>query len=231
MTTVLIFLFFVVGISGWWLSHQRLTSKPWLESGPDSIVAGTDGIGLPKAKIGLLVFLTVVGMFFALLTCGYLMRQEIADWRTMPLPRILWFTTGLLILGSVSLHCALGCARKSDTARLKLWLGVACIVTVGFLLGQLLAWNQLTSSGSVFTANPANSFFYILTGLHGLHILGGLVALGRTTAAAWGEAPVKRLPLRVELCAIYWHFLLFVWFALLIVMLGWARDPFISAHH
>ena len=231
MTAVLIFLLVVVGIAGWWLAHQRLLSKPWLESGPDTVVKGTDEIGLPKAKIGLLVFLAVVGIFFALLTSGYLMRQELADWRTMPLPRILWLNTGLLVLGSISLHRALLAARNHDGGSIRFWLLNAGGATLGFLIGQVIAWQQLVGSGFMLTSNPANSFFYILTGLHGLHILGGLVALGRTTVAAWSGAPMDTLRSRIDLCAIYWHFLLFIWLVLLVVMLGWAHDPFIISNH
>ncbi len=231
MTAVLIFLLVVVGIAGWWLAHQRLLSKPWLESGPDTVVKGTDEIGLPKAKIGLLVFLAVVGIFFALLTSGYLMRQELADWRTMPLPRILWLNTGLLVLGSISLHRALLAARNHDGGSIRFWLLNAGGTTLGFLIGQVIAWQQLVGSGFMLTSNPANSFFYILTGLHGLHILGGLVALGRTTVAAWSDAPMDTLRSRIDLCAIYWHFLLFIWLVLLVVMLGWAHDPFIISNH
>lgn len=230
MTAVLVFLLVVIGVTVWWLSHQRLMSKPWLESGPDSIVEGTDRIGLPKAKMGLIVFLAVVGTLFALLTSGYLMRQELADWRSMPLPRIIWVNTGLLILGSISLQFALVAARNGEAGILKFWLGLACVATLGFLTGQILAWQQLAGSGFVLSGNPANSFFYMLTGIHGLHIVGGLVALGRTTAAAWGDASVNRLLLRIDLCALYWHFLLFVWIALLLVMLGWAHDPFLNSH-
>lgn len=230
MTAVLVFLLVVIGVTVWWLSHQRLMSKPWLESGPDSIVEGTDRIGLPKAKMGLIVFLAVVGTLFALLTSGYLMRQELADWRSMPLPRIIWVNTGLLILGSISLQFALVAARNAEAGILKFWLGLACVATLGFLTGQILAWQQLAGSGFVLSGNPANSFFYMLTGIHGLHIVGGLVALGRTTAAAWGDASVNRLLLRIDLCALYWHFLLFVWIALLLVMLGWAHDPFLNSH-
>jgi len=231
MTTVLIFLFAVWIVSGWWLSHQRLTSKPWLESGLDTVVDGTDRVGPPRAKVGLIVFLAIVGIFFALLVSGYFMRQDLADWRTIQLPRILWVSTGLLILGSVSLQFALVAARKQELSSVKTGLGIACVVTLGFLVAQLIAWQQMADNGFVFSGNPSSSFFYLLTGIHGLHILGGLIALGRTTATAWSDdASEKKLQLRIDLCALYWHSLLFVWFALLVVMLGWAHDPFISSH-
>jgi cytochrome c oxidase subunit 3 len=231
MTAVLIALVVVAGLSGWWLSHQRLMSKPWMESGLDNVVDGTDRVGFPKSKVGLIVFLAIVGFLFALFTSGHFMRQELADWRTLPLPRVLWVNTGLLILGSISLQRALFLARKHDMVGLRFWLGAACIVTAGFLLGQMLAWQQLAANGFVLAANPANSFFYLLTGLHGLHIFGGLVALGRATVSARSDAvSLAKLQLSIDLCALYWHFLLFVWVVLVVVMLGWARDPFIISH-
>ncbi len=230
MTTVLLFIFVVVGTSGWWLSHQRLGSKPWLESGLDS-VSGTDRIGLPKAKMGLIVFLGVAGILFALFTSGFFMRSEMADWKDVPLPGILWVTTGLLVLASFALQTALRAARNGELSAVKNWLALAGMVTFGFLAGQSLAWQQLMGSGFVFNGNPANSFFYLLTGLHGLHILGGVVGLARTMGTAWSDASIGKLTLRVDLCALYWHFLLFVWIALVIAMQSWAHDPFIVSHH
>lgn len=230
MTAVLVFLLVIGAVSGWWLSHQRLMSKPWLESGLDSVVEGTDGMGLPRAKIGLIVFLGVVGILFAMFTSGYFMRQDQADWRNVPMPNIIWFNTVLLVVGSVAMQLALKAARDYNHTATKNRLGLASLATLGFLGGQLLAWQQLIDSGFVFSGNPANSFFYLLTGLHGMHIIGGLVALGRTTLSAFENAPMNDLRLRIDLCALYWHFLLFIWFVLLAVMLGWAHDPFLNSH-
>lgn len=226
MGVILLLLLVVFGIVGWWLSHQRLFSKPWLESGPNSIVEGTDRIGLPKAKLGLVVFLAVIGSLFALFTSGYVIRMDLADWRSLPLPSILWVNTGLLILSSVSLQYALVAARKGTGGTPKILLVYAGIAAIGFLVGQVVAWRQLVEAGYVLVANPANSFFYLITGLHGLHIIGGLVALGRTTVAAWDDAPGDQLRHRIDLCALYWHFLLFVWFALLLVLTGGLRNVF-----
>jgi cytochrome c oxidase subunit 3 len=89
-----------------------------------------------------------------------------------------------------------------------------------FLVGQLLAWQQLVDLGYFAASNPANGFFYLVTSLHGLHLLGGLVAWGRTAEKVWsgGVAPVK-IRLSVELCAAYWHFLLVVWLVLFALLL------------
>ncbi len=224
MTVILVFLLVIFSIVGWWLAQQRLLSKPWLESGPVPAAAGTDRIGMSGPKIGLAVFLAVVGALFALFISAYFMRMEQSDWRSVPLPRILWLNTSLLVLSSVSLQCALIAARDSDSGAVKFGLVTAGLTAMGFLTGQLIAWQELTSGGYVVSSNPANGFFYLITGAHGLHIVGGLVALGRTTGAAWRDMPMDQLRSRIDLCALYWHFLLLVWLSVILVLLGWASE-------
>ena len=85
------------------------------------------------------------------------------------------------------------------------------------MVGQLVAWRQLGAAGYFLATNPANTFFYLLTALHGLHVFGGLVALGRTGERCGGGDDVR---LSVELCAIYWHFLLVVWLLLFGLLLA-----------
>ncbi|AZO67972.1 MULTISPECIES: cytochrome c oxidase subunit 3 [unclassified Mesorhizobium] len=222
MSVILVFLLVIVGFAGWWLSHQRLMAKPWLEQGVIGDIIGSEGSALPTAKIGLGVFLAVVGCLFALFTSAYFMRMALSDWQALPLPRVLWFNTGVLVLSSIALQCASVAARRGQIDTVRLGLVTAGLTALAFLIGQLVAWRELTADGYLLTANPANSFFYLITGMHGLHILGGLVALSRTTAGAWNGARPERLRLSVELCAMYWHFLLFVWLAIFALLAGWA---------
>ena len=224
MSVIVVFMLVIVGISGWWLSHQRILSKPWLEQGAPDIVGDTDAIGMPTAKIGLGVFLAVVGCLFALFASAYFMRMELPDWQAMPLPRILWFNTGILALSSVALQVAVVATRRDQIDTMRLALVAGGLTALAFLIGQLAAWRELSASGYLLDANPANSFFYLLTAMHGLHIAGGLVALARTTSKAWADVPRDRLSLSVELCAMYWHFLLFIWVAILVLLAGWAAD-------
>jgi cytochrome c oxidase subunit 3 len=223
MSVILVFLLVVLGFAGWWLAHQRLTSRPWLEVGPDP-VGGPRPTDMPTQKVALGVFLAVVGAFFALFASAYLMRMGFGDWRPVPIPRIVWVNTVMLVLASVALECALAADRQHDVPTLRLGLALGAVTTLAFLAGQLVAWRDLAASGYLVAGNPANSFFYLLTGLHGLHILGGLVALARATPAAWGAGDARRLRLRLELCVAYWHFLLFVWLCLLVLFAGWASD-------
>lgn len=224
---MLLFLAVIAAISGWWLSQQRLTSKPWLEEGVLGDFPGTGASSLPAVKIGLGVFLAVVGSLFALLISAYLMRvgaTNVVDGPKLPGPGILWFNTGMLVLSSVALQWAWVEARRRHMDGVRTHLLVAAVSALAFVVGQLLVWRQMMQAGYFLTSNPANSFFYLLTGMHGLHVAGGLVALGRTTARAWPGVATAPVRLGVELCAIYWHFLLLIWLVVFSLVMGWADD-------
>ena len=224
MSAIVLFLAVIAVIVGWWLSRQRLTAKPWLEEGSIGDFPGTGAMTLPAAKIGLGVFLAVAGSLFALFISAYSMRMNMVDWRAMPVPGLLWFNTGVLVLSSIALQWAHVAARRDDMDGVIIGLCAGGASAVTFLIGQLLAWQQLSAAGYFVASNPANSFFYMITAAHGLHLMGGLVALGRTTARVWRGAEMTQVRLSVELCAIYWHFLLLVWLALLGLLTGWTDD-------
>jgi cytochrome c oxidase subunit III len=147
-----------------------------------------------------------------------------AEWWSTPVPRQLWLNTAVLILSSVALEWAGSEAQHGRGNRMRIAIFAAFVLAVLFLVGQIIAWRELTADGYGLAGNPANSFFYVITGLHGLHILGGLGALGHTMIKAWGGPVTSGLRLGVELCAIYWHFMLVVWLILLSLFAGWARD-------
>ncbi|MFL5187704.1 MAG: cytochrome c oxidase subunit 3 [Microvirga sp.] len=222
MGSILLFLSVLAIIGAWWLSRQGLTSKPWLEQGTADILPEANAT--PPSKIGLGIFLAVVGSLFALFFSAYAMRMQLPDWRTLPIPAILWLNTAMLVLSSLALHGAKSAIGRGEMPELRMGLLAAGISAMAFLSGQFLAWRQLTGEGYLLAANPANAFFYVLTGVHGLHLLGGLVALGRTTEKAWRETTTEPLRLSVELCATYWHFLLLVWLVFLSVLTGWAGE-------
>ncbi|WFU36179.1 cytochrome c oxidase subunit 3 [Bradyrhizobium brasilense] len=227
MSAIVLFIATIAAIAGWWLSQQRLAAKPWLEQGIAVDFRGDLGSSVPAAKIGLGVFLAVVGSLFALLISAYSMRTTMVDWRELPLPRLVWFNTGVLVISSVALQWALISARRDDREGLIAGLLVGGASAVMFLIGQLVVWQQLNIAGYVMASNPANSFFYLITALHGLHVTGGLVALGRATVKLWRGAPMTQMRLSVELCTIYWHFLLLVWLVLLGLLTGWT-DNFVD---
>ena len=224
MSAIILFMAGIAAIAGWWLSQQRLGAKPWLEEGVTIDFREESAPSLPPAKIGLGVFLAVVGSLFALFISAYSMRMSMVDWRALPVPRLLWFNTGVLVTSSIALQWAHTAARRNDIDGVIIGLCAGGASALVFLVGQLLAWRQLSLAGYFVTSNPANSFFYLITAVHGLHLMGGLVALGRTIAKVWRGAEMTQVRLSVELCAIYWHFLLLVWLVLLALLTGWADD-------
>jgi len=227
VSAIVLFLAVIAVIVGWWLSQQRLMAKPWLEEGPIDDFPGTGAMTLPAAKLGLGVFLAVVGALFTLVISAYSMRQNLADWRALPVPKLLWFNTGVLVLSSLALQWAYLAGRRNDLEGIVIGLFGGGVSAVIFLVGQLLAWQQLIVAGYFVASNPANSFFYLITAVHGLHLMGGLVALGRTTSKVWRGAKAAEVQLSVELCAIYWHFLLLVWLVLLGLLTG-CTDSFVD---
>jgi cytochrome c oxidase subunit 3 len=208
MNITFLFLAALAAIVAWWLSQQRITAKPLLEAGP---IGDTGASFVPAAKIGLGVFLAVVGSLFALLLSAYAMRMEMGEWRAAPAPKLLWLNTGMLILSSGALQWSEVAARRGRMDGVRAGLIAGGVFAFAFLAGQLMAWRQLDAAGYYLTANPAAAFFYLITAVHGLHLLGGVVALGRIMDKAWRGVAVGEMRLSVELCAIYWHFLLLVW--------------------
>ena len=194
---------------------RELIKKPWLTN--EDLGANLQAGGmyfLPAAKVGLRVFLAVATVIFTLLIIAYADRMGHASWRPLPELGILWINTALLILSSIALQWARNSARQGRLDAVKFGLYAGGVLSIAFLAGQLLAWRQLVGLGYFAATNPANAFFYLLTALHGLHILGGLVAWWRSAARMWRGAEIVDLRLGVELCAVYWHYLLVVWLVL-----------------
>ena len=195
-----------------------LSTKPWVAE--RGYVSDSHGFSLPTAKVFLSIFLGVVTAIFGLLTAAYFIRMTYADWQSLPVPALLWLNTAILILSSVALQWARTSAGHQQADRVRWGLLAGGALAFAFLVGQFLVWQQLGSLGYFVDTNPSNSFFYLITGLHGLHLLGGLIAWLRASLRLWRGAETDKIRMSVELCAVYWHFLLLVWlvmFGLLLV--------------
>ena len=211
MGVIVLFVAMLAVVVVWWLSTQRLAAKPWLEEGPIGEFPGTSALFLPAPKIGLGVFAAVVGALFALMLTAYVMRMQLADWTPLPKLNLLWVNTGVLILSSVGLQWARDASVQEDMDGVKVGLLAGGVAAIAFIAGQILAWRQLVSAGYFVATSPASSFFYLVTATHGLHLLGGLVALGRTARMIIRHVAANKVHLSVELCTIYWHLLLLIW--------------------
>lgn len=199
---------------------EQLRQKPWTaeQIRVDNAHDGS-AYALPAATLGLRVFLGVVTVLLSLFVIAYSDRMAGSDWRPLSEPWLLWLNTGVLILSSVAMQKALIAARQSQIEGLKTSLLAAGGCALVFLLGQMLVWQQLVALGYFAASNPANAFFYLLTALHGIHLLGGLVAWGRIITRMGRETEAAELRASVELCTVYWHFLLVVWLAFFALLL------------
>ena len=221
MSIMGVFFLFIYSVMGLYLWQQGILRSDWLKEGEIAFAPSSSNFpSLTPQKVGLLVFLSTAGCVFSLLIAAYFMRQGSPDWQLPEMPSILWFNYFLLVVSSCSIQAAYYSALKSRDTQLKSWLLVTGASSLLFLIGQMAAAYELQRLGVYTYGNPAASFFYLFTTLHACHLIGGLVALFRTIRKSNQQALGKLIAPSVELCAIYWHFLLFIWTLLFLLLLG-----------
>jgi cytochrome c oxidase subunit 3 len=201
----------------WYLIIRQLTAQPWLASGDAGQVADITVSEYPARKVALYFFLAVISSLFALFFSAYLMRMDShhgGDWQTISKPGILWINTVFLILASTAMQKAKSTSYTYDERFLLPLFAIAGVFTLLFLGGQLLAWQQLDPAEKLNLSNPALGFFYLLTAVHALHLLGGLYVWLRAFIRMLRGNTVPSIKLSIELCTVYWHYLLLVWLVL-----------------
>ena len=202
---------------------KTLAQKPWVPDDSNVVELRTASYAAANQKVALVCFLAIVGVLFFLFFAAYHMRLDpvelagqASDWVPVPEPPLLWFNSVVLGLASLAFEWARRASKRRDIGTAKLAFFAAGAVTLVFLGLQLVVWNQLLGLGYYAYANPASAFFYLITGVHGVHLIGGLIAWGRAAArfrvADENSAPLAR---SIDLCALYWHFLLLIWLGIL----------------
>ncbi len=218
----------LTAIAVWWVLIQRLKDKPWLTQGV--IPTSQEGITSSAPKVGLWAFLAVVSSLFGLFASAYMMRMRghggLEGWQRLDEPSILWVNTLVLVLASGALQIARNRIDKDQLEHGRAHFLAGGLLTVLFLVGQLLAWRLANPSGTLGASSPAYSLFVLVTAVHGLHLIGGLVVLGRTATHLFrdvrnaGVVTRSRLRLSVQLCTTYWHWLLLIWLGLFALLLS-----------
>ncbi len=201
---------------------KLLSQKPWEES-QSAIDNQHDGrtLDLSKAKLGVRTIMVVSSVIFSLFVVSYSDRMLVHDWRSLSEPWLLWINTGILIFTSFVFHKAKVYSDQNEFEKAKNTLLLVGFLSFAFITGQLLVWQYYVNLGQYVSTNPANAFFYLFTALHGLHVLGGLFFWGRATKKLFtNNYNVSKIKQAIELCAIYWHFLLIVWFILFGLMIA-----------
>ena len=179
--------------------------------------------------VAAVIFSLIMAAYLMRMGVHEAMGHTASDWRPMPEPPLLWINTGILVLSSLAWEVARRAGlsdrhpgesrglppqaerqevgdsgfRRNDGKWIRIWTIAGGVLGIAFLGGQFLLWRDYQAAGYYLSANPANAFFYFLTAVHGLHLLGGLVA--------WARIAGHPTRLRVRLCAFYWHFLLLIW--------------------
>lgn len=172
----------------------------------------------PK-KFALWLFIVSVIMVFAALTSAYIVRQAEGNWLIFELPQLFWITSIIILISSGTMHWAYLAAKRDSLESVKVATSITTILGVAFLVGQFMAWNDLVADNVFFVGNPSGSFVYVLSGLHGLHIIGGVVFLLILLASTFKyKVHSKNLSL-IEMCATYWHFLDVLWLYLFVFLL------------
>ena len=201
---------------------KLLSEKPW-EASQKLIDNEHDGktLALSKAKLGVRTIMVVSTVIFSLFVVSYSDRMLVHDWRTLSAPWLLWVNTVILIFTSFVFHKTKVLSDKNEFEKAKNYLLLVGFLTFAFITGQLLVWQHYVNLGQYVSTNPANAFFYLFTALHGAHILGGLFFWGRATTKLFTKNfNILKINQAIELCAIYWHFLLIVWFILFGLMIA-----------
>jgi len=182
-----------------------------------------------RYRLGVLVGIASILMMFTALASAYVVRSGMPtshDWTGGRMPSFVYLSTGLILVSSLTFARAKSALGHDEEAAYSLWLTVTLLLGLGFLAAQLLAWRQLVAAGFYLASNPYSSFFYVLTGLHGIHLAGGILALGflvayaRRAGAGGAEAVAKRRAL-TDVVGIYWHFMDVLWVFLFLLLFFW----------
>jgi len=190
---------------------------------------------LRRARLGLFVGVTGIVMIFISFTSAYVVRQGLPsldprtgtlvhDWLPVRLPALLFVNTLVLLISSLTVEFARRQAREaallrvamaSDGSRAKRdqisWLALTVVLGLTFLIGQWVAWRELAASGFYLATSPSSSFLYLLTGTHGLHLLGGVLALLFAGAASLLRPSVETRAVWADITGWYWHFMAILW--------------------
>jgi cytochrome c oxidase subunit 3 len=200
---------------------KLLSQKPW-EPSQAAIDNEHDGktLASSKAKLGVRTIMVVSTVIFSLFVVSYSDRMLVHDWVALSEPVLLWINTLILIFTSFVFHKTKILSDKNEFEKAKNYLLLVGFLTFVFITGQLLVWQHYINIGQYASTNPANAFFYLFTALHGLHLLGGSFFWGRATTKLFNKNfKVLKIKQAIELCAIYWHFLLIVWLVLFGLMI------------
>ncbi len=198
---------------------------------------------LRRARLGLVVALTGIAMIFISFTSAYIVRQGLPtldprtnlllhDWFPVPLPKLMLINTVVLLVSTFTMELARRkAARNAALAQLAAvsevsvdadekisWLALTVVLGLSFLAGQWMVWRELAANGFYVSSSPSSSFVYLLTGMHGVHLFGGVVALLTAGVASLQRRTAGSQSIVLDVTGWYWHFMAFLWVCILCLL-------------
>ena len=185
-----------------------------------------EGLLVHRYRIGIWVAIPSMVMLFTSLSSAYIVRSGVAnDWFPLSAPRVMFGSTAIILLSSVSIEIARRKLRQCLAASYSRFLLLTGILGLAFLGSQLIAWRQLVHQGVYLSSHPYSSFFYLLTGAHAVHLAGGLLALGflwiRSLRRLDQPEFAARRQAATDAVSIYWHFMDALWIYLFLLLFVW----------
>ena len=181
--------------------------------------------GIHPLKFVLWILLGSVTMMFAAFTSGYLVRRADGNWLMFDLPDMFYWSSAIIILSSIFMQLAYFFAKKDEITKLKFSMLITFVLGCIFLAMQWQGWHDMLHAGILLgskggvDANPAGSFVYVISGVHAVHIIGGLVFLLVTLVKAFQYKIHAKNMITIALCNTFWHYLGALWLYLFFFML------------
>lgn len=196
------------------MSKKTTTIQP-----TDNQLAAQTATGIHPKKFGLWIFMVSVVMLFGALTSAYIVRRAEGNWHTFELPTVFFWSTLVILLSSVTMHWAYLSAKKDNITQLKIGILLTSLLGFAFMVLQWYGWKALVAMEVFFAFdNPSGSFLYVISGLHGAHLLSGVVYLYIILWASFRLKIHSKSLVRLEMCASYWHFLGLLWLYLFVFL-------------
>lgn len=179
-----------------------------------------------RYRVAMWVTIVVVSVTFISLTSIYIVRARLArDWQPIAMPRLLFLSTTLIVASSLTFHFARRYFARGLLVKYRCALWATLLLGLSFLGTQFVVWRGLAAAGLYLAGNPHSSFFYLLTGAHALHLLGGICGIYLLLLRGWGEklsgnAAARRQSLTGSI-ALYWHFMDGLWLYLFMLLFAW----------
>lgn len=162
-------------------------------------------------KFATWLFIVSIVMIFAALTSAYVVRKAEGNWLEFNLPDMFYYTSGIILLSSVTMHIAYASIKRDLFDRAKIFITITAILGVIFCYGQFIAWGELVNNNVYFVGNPSGSFVYVFSGLHGVHIVSGIVFLIIVLINIFRSKIHSKNMSLMEMCTTFWHFLDGLW--------------------